>query len=320
MPKISVIITTYNRAHFVREAIESVLNQTYSDYEIIVVDDGSKDNTREVVNSIPDPRIRYMYQENRGVCGAMNAGIMASKAECVAFLDSDNVLFKTALQKSMAFMDRHPEVGFCYGQISTMDERGRPLRIKRFRGPKVTAVNDGKKELVNLLLGERNIGHFIARTSCVKEVGLFNTELRMSEDWDMWIRLARRCNVGHIAAPMVKARYHTQSLTAKSGVEIVKCAHTAVLESVFQDPELGPLYGYLRKRAYFGLNCLLARMAALTGHKSTAIKYFAKAIGIYPGVFVDVRALSLIIRSLKVFLPQRLRRIIIEILIRLCLR
>jgi hypothetical protein len=192
--------------------------------------------------------------------------------------------------------------------------------MKKFRGPKVTSINDGRKELVNLLLGERNIGHLIARVSCFDEVGLFNTKFCMSEDWDMWIRLAKKYKVGHIAEPMIKARYHVQSLTAKSDVEIVKNAHTALLESVFQDTELAPLFSHLRGKAYFGLNCLIARVAALTGHKITAIKYFKKAIGIYPRVFIDIMMLSLLIRSTKVLLPQKLRRIIIDLLMTLRLR
>ncbi|OGO06329.1 MAG: hypothetical protein A2Y92_05520 [Chloroflexi bacterium RBG_13_57_8] len=320
MPKVSVIITTYNRAHFVCEAIKSVLGQTYRDFEIVVVDDGSRDNTREAVATFKDPRIKYIYQDNRGVTGALNAGILASSGECVAFLDSDNVLFREALQKSMEFMDRHPEVGFCYGQISTMDENGRPLRLKRFRGPKVTRVNNGRKELVSLLLAERNIGHFIARAACFKQVGLFSTTLCMSEDWDMWIRMAAKYDVGHLAVPMIKARYHTQSLTASSGVEIVKKAHTAVLESVFTDAELGPLYVHLKKRAYFGLNCLLARVAALTGHKGMAVRYFTRAFGRYPKIVVDPKAFYLLIWSSKVLLPQAVRRFIIDILIDLHLR
>ena len=116
MPRVSVVIPTYNRAGYVSEAVKSVLNQTFHDFEVIVVDDGSTDNTPDVIDSFKDTRIRYLYQENRGVSAAMNTGILASTAEYIAILDSDDVLVEEALQKSVAFLDEHPEVGYCFGQ------------------------------------------------------------------------------------------------------------------------------------------------------------------------------------------------------------
>src|SRR4030043_1751206 len=116
MPKVSVIIPTFNRAGMVVEAIESVLKQTYADFEIIVVDDGSRDNTREAVAGLKDPHIKYIYQENQGVSGAMNTGILASRAEYIVWLASDNMMLDGSLQKCVDFMERHPEVGFCQVQ------------------------------------------------------------------------------------------------------------------------------------------------------------------------------------------------------------
>jgi GT2 family glycosyltransferase len=250
----------------------------------------------------------------------MNTAIKASGAEYIAILDSDDVLFEEALRKGIEFMDQHPDAGFCYGQVSTMDKSGHNLREKRFRGPKTTRVVNKEKELVELLSGESYIGHYIARRSCFEEIGLFKPELRMSEDWDMWIRLASRYNAGHIAEPTVKARFHVQGMTAKSKVETVKKYHVEVLEAFFQDPELGPRYRHLRKKAYFGLHCLLARVAALTGHKFLAIKHFIIAPGIYPAAIWDVKALLLLAGSYKVLLPQSLRNVIVNALIKMRLR
>ena len=114
-PKVSVIIPTYNRAHLVGRAIRSVLNQTYQDFEIIVVDDGSTDNTEEVVKSFNDPRIRYIrHEKNRGGSAACNTGIRAARGEYIAFQDSDDEWLPEKLEKQMQVFENTPTgVGGC---------------------------------------------------------------------------------------------------------------------------------------------------------------------------------------------------------------
>jgi glycosyltransferase involved in cell wall biosynthesis len=321
MPRVSVVIPTYNSASFLPDAIGSVLAQTYQDFEIIVVDDGSNDNTAEVVSSFKDPRIRYLYQENRGVAGARNTGILASQAEYIAWQDSDNVLLEEALQKSIDFLDIHPEAAFSDGQFYTIDESGRPLRRGRARGPKATFVRDGLEEISHLILGNRSIGlFFVVRRAAFQETGLFNTRLRMSEDWDIWIRLAKRYAVAHLAEPIAKVRFHAQSMTALTKIDVVHAAHTAVLESVFRDPELAPRFGHLKKKAYFGLYCLCAREAAFTGHKRVGLSYLLTAARTCPGMLWEREGLSILMRSGKDFLPWHVRMFIVQALMALKLR
>ena len=105
MPKVSVIIPTYNQARFIAEAIESVLTQTFQDLEIIVIDDGSTDDTPEIVSRLP---VKYLFQKNQGVSAAFNYGIKLSGGEYVAFLASDDVLLKDALQKGVDILDNQP--------------------------------------------------------------------------------------------------------------------------------------------------------------------------------------------------------------------
>jgi glycosyltransferase involved in cell wall biosynthesis len=320
-PRVSVVIPTYNDSLFLSDAISSVLSQTYRDIEVIVVDDGSTDNTAEIVKSFQDPRIRYIYQENRGVAAARNTGIMASRAEYIAWQDSDNVLFEDAIKKNVEFMDQYPEVGFSHGQYYTMDEIGRPLRRGRPRGPKKTFVRDGMEELSHLLLGDRTIGlFFMVRRDCFIKQGLFNTSLLMSEDWDIWIRLAKRYAIGHLAEPLARVRYHSHSMTAKSKIEVVQKAHLDVIESVFADPELGPIYRPQKNKVYFGFYCLCAREAAFTGHKLRGVVFIFKAIKTSPGMLFKKRGLSLLLRSGKDFLPSSVRKLIVDALMALRLR
>jgi len=107
---VSVIIPTYNRAHCIKKSIKSVLNQSFSDIELIIVDDGSTDNTKEIINSFTDPRVKYVYQENAGACVARNHGIDIAIGDYIAFQDSDDTWHERKLEKQMDVLDRYPEI------------------------------------------------------------------------------------------------------------------------------------------------------------------------------------------------------------------
>src|SRR5690349_3602213 len=109
MPKVSVIIPTYNRAQFIARAVDSVLEQTYKDFEIIVIDDGSSDNTQEILKAY-EGKIRYVYQQNKGISAARNRGIQEAKGEYIAFLDSDDVWKPEKLSVQVAILDVNPHV------------------------------------------------------------------------------------------------------------------------------------------------------------------------------------------------------------------
>ena len=113
MPRVSVIIPTYNSARFVVQAVESVLAQTYSDFEVIVVDDGSTDNTPVALAGYRQ-KIRYLHQENRGPSAARNAGYRASQGDYVLFLDSDDLIPPDTLERQVSFLNDHPEFGLVY--------------------------------------------------------------------------------------------------------------------------------------------------------------------------------------------------------------
>src|SRR5262245_22080838 len=126
MPRVSVVIPTFNRAGFVREAIESVLAQTFGDWELIVIDDGSTDDTASVVAAFGDPRIRYIRQENRGEGRARNAGLAVATGEWVSFLDSDDRMLPDNLAALIAVSDARPEIDVAYGWYFFMDHNGEP--------------------------------------------------------------------------------------------------------------------------------------------------------------------------------------------------
>ena len=119
-PKVSVIIPTYNRAEYLGEAIQSVFDQTFEDFEILIVDDGSTDDTQQLVLSFHDPRLRSFYQNNCGISAARNAAIRSADGEYIAFLDSDDVWLPELLESQVAVLDRRPEIGLVYARAATL--------------------------------------------------------------------------------------------------------------------------------------------------------------------------------------------------------
>lgn len=201
-PTVSVIIPTYNRAHLVVRAIRSVLNQSFQDFEIIVVDDGSTDNTEEVINNFNDSRIRYIrHEKNRGVSAARNTGILAARGEYIAFLDSDDEWLPQKLEKQVkAFKTLEEKVGLIYTGICFVDPSGRPLGERRstFSG-----------YVFHELLKRNIIGtasSVMLRRKCLISTGLFDEALPFREDYDLWIRIAKNFEI--FAIPEVLTRHY----------------------------------------------------------------------------------------------------------------
>ena len=189
MPEVSVVIPTYNRAVMVREAIESVLSQTFRDSEVIVVDDGSTDGTGEVLRRRCDERVRCYYQENSGRSVARNRGIQESVGKYVLFLDSDDWLLPHALEVHSAYLDAHPEVDVVYSDGYYCDAEGQEIeRISLGRPP----VNHDRlletMVLTNIVIAPHSA---MVRRTALQKLGYpyFDETLHGPEDSDLWLRL-----------------------------------------------------------------------------------------------------------------------------------
>jgi len=193
MPLVSVVIPTYNRAERLKRALESVFNQTFTDFEIIVVDDGSQDNTEEIIKNMQDPRIRFIkHPRNLGVSAARNTGIKASKGRYIAFLDSDDLWDRKKLEKQLIkiFQER---ADLCYTSVVFKTEKGKIVR-------KQVALYSGY--IFPILLKKNIIGTascVMVRQEIFKKVGLFNRNLSYREDYEMWLRIARTSKVAAVA-------------------------------------------------------------------------------------------------------------------------
>ncbi|RKY37879.1 MAG: glycosyltransferase family 2 protein [Candidatus Omnitrophota bacterium] len=190
MPTVSVIIPTYNRAHLVGRAVESVLDQTFQDFEILVVDDHSVDNTEEVVNDFNDARIRYIkHQINMGGNATRNTGVKNSKGEYIAFLDSDDEWLPEKLKKQIDIFQRAPDkVGLVYSWAEMIDEKGELFR-------KLNFVVKGRV-LQNILRGNFiSSSTVVVKKKCFDEVGLFDESFASCQDREMWTRIATKYEI-----------------------------------------------------------------------------------------------------------------------------
>jgi glycosyltransferase involved in cell wall biosynthesis len=186
VPRVSVIIPAYNAELYVREAIDSVLGQTFIDLEIIVVDDGSTDNTANIVGRVSDHRVRLICQGNKGVSSARNAGINNSAGQYLQFLDSDDLILPGKLAAQVPLLDADPDVGLVYSSFRYFyDDRCDLAPPPWLRPPS----DDPYRELV---AGSMFPCHAaLLRRSAVTALGRFDEELDSGEDWDLWLRLAR---------------------------------------------------------------------------------------------------------------------------------
>ncbi len=197
-PAVSVILPTYQRAHVLGRAVDSVLAQTAGDLELIVVDDGSTDGTAELVGSYDDGRIRYLRQDNAGVAAARNRGLRAVRAPLVAFLDSDDEWFPPKLALQTARMAELPDdVGLLYGGVENVTDGGcRRVRIPTHRGDLHRVLL-----LTNVLHGTSGV---MIRRAVVATVGFFDEALPAAEDFDYWVRVARFFEIDLIDEPLVR--------------------------------------------------------------------------------------------------------------------
>jgi glycosyltransferase involved in cell wall biosynthesis len=276
MATISVIIPAYNQGHYLGEAIQSVIDQTYPDFELIVVDDGSTDKTAQVACSFLDPRVHYIHQENRGLSAARNTGILRSTGEYLTFLDSDDLFVADKLETLLNAMQRDPGLGFVAGQAVLIDENALPLgRIFD------TPLPENPVHL--LLWNPLHVCSVLLRRDWQEKAGLFDESLNAYEDWDMWLRLARvGCRMGWVPHPVSLYRFHTRQMTRDK--DRMTTATFAVLNKVYSDPDLPEEWLALKDRAYSGAYLRAAIQAYRMGETQEGSEALDSAIRLDPSL------------------------------------
>ncbi len=221
--RVSAIITTFNRAHFLEKAIQSVLAQTFTDFELIVLDNSSSDDTAEVVAGFKDPRIVYVKHPPLGISGARNLGVKTARGEFVGFLDDDDEWLPNKLELQVKKFDASPSsVALVYGGFERVTSEGEIYSTftPRLRGNVLERYVCGHDPLTG------SASNPLIRKSAFDVVGRYDENIRTSEDWECYIRLARKFEFEFVPEPLLQIRKHGG---ARLGDKLEEAARTELI-------------------------------------------------------------------------------------------
>lgn len=278
-----------------KEAIESVLRQTVQDFEIIVVDDNSTDNTEEIVAAYKD-RVKYIFQENKERAAARNNGIFHSEGEYIALLDSDDLWLPNHLEVCLKALKGIPDAGLSFSGSYVIDEENKiisKMKLRQFNGYAL-------REIVSKhFSGGCNASSCLIKREIFNRVGYFNENraLSGSEDWEMWVRIAAYKKFVSTNAYTVKLRFHggKSSIKADGMAKSMKMA----LDLVYGNSELLPKIMDLRKKAYSSLYVIIAINYYASGDMKTARRYLKEALRNNPlSIFTNKYIVYTFFRSL----------------------
>lgn len=223
--KVSVIIPVYNGEKYIRNAIDSVINQTYRNFEIVVANDGSTDNTVEILKEYGD-KIRWKSQENKGPASAKKFGTSMAKGEYLAYLDSDDMFLPDKLKQQVDYLDKHPEVGLVYSGYYQVDEKGEIVKL----------ISCNKKKALLIQQNYVPTSGVMCRRECIDNVGVFDEDLGSNYDWDMWLRISEKYPIHCISKPLFKYRVHGEniSLTRSNRLDYERKVKILLLEKAYQ--------------------------------------------------------------------------------------
>ena len=284
VPRVSVIIPTYNRAHYLGAAIDSVLGQTSTDTEVIVVDDGSTDQTRAVLEQYGS-RVRPLYQEHCGLIAAVrNRGLREARGEYVAFLDSDDLWLPTLLETQVAALEQRPEWGmvYCDGWILD-DATGQDLC-------RTHAATRAESGWIGPALFEQNFiqtSAVVVRRAVLEDVGVFreDVELWAVEDWELWLRTAARYQVGYCGEPLFRLRLHPANTSRRNPGKNHQHSLAVIEHACASAPEV---YGPVKQRAMVHLYCRTIEMLRADRRDEEARSLFTEAIKIDPALVLAI--------------------------------
>jgi len=273
MPKVTVIIATYNAIAYLPSTVDSVIKQTFTDFELLIVDDGSTDETVEWVSKLVDPRVRLISQANQGVSVARNQGIANAQGEYIAFLDADDLWEPIKLEKQVNCLDENPQVGLVHTSIVNIDEQGKFLAA--------VDASDVQGNVLKHIVEENLIlcgSAPMVRRSCLEAVQGFDQKLMSAEDWDLWIRLAARYDFAVVREPLVLYRQHLNSKS--NNIERHLKHRLKVIDKTFETvaKNLQPLKPRAVGRAYLSV----AWKLLVQKDYKTSTMYRQKALSYYP--------------------------------------
>lgn len=221
-PKVSVIMSVYNGERYLPEAIDSIINQTFKDFEFIIINDGSTDRTKEIVESYDDERIMLIEQANMGLTKSLNRGLRLANSEYIARMDADDISHPERLYKQVSFLEQNKDVGLIGTDLLVINENGKLLYNIKLPPDSPTIKQN--------MLKCNQFGHgaVMLRKECIDRIGFYREEVGPVEDYDLWLRISDEYDVANICEPLYQWRFHNKQVSTARGIYHVKCALFAV--------------------------------------------------------------------------------------------
>jgi len=309
-PPISVIIPSYNAEKTILETIESVLKQTYTNFELILINDGSTDQTLELLNKIKDERLKIFSFENSGLPTSRNRGIDLSSGEFITFIDADDLWTPDKLDKQFEALKNHPDAGVAYSWTVSIDESGNLLNIMEahhFEGDIYPQL------LVRCFIASGS--NVMIRRECINSVGLFDPDLESAADWDYWIRLSIKWPF--VLVPRYQVLYRTWSGGMSNKVESIEKNILKVIEKTFSETpdEFRPLKRKSLSFAnqYFAYLYLTHKPG--NNWNKLVLQKLKASISLYPWILLNRNTLSNLLSLILLYLlPARISHGVIKLM------
>lgn len=302
LPFVSVVIPAYNAANTLKETVQSVFEQTFQDFEIIIVDDGSKDDTLQTANSIAenDSRVRVISQKNGGAASARNTGIRAAKGEYIALVDADDLWLPHKLERQIEVLENKNSDG---NEVFAV-QAGAFFVNNDLEVISVRPCVPSKDALLETLLFRNmpsNMSTLVIKRSKFDEIGYFDTELEILEEWDMAIKVARYCNLVSIEEPL--SLYRVFEGNRSRNLEIHIKPGFLVLKRLFEDPALPENIKNKKRLIYAHFYTMLSGGCFKINDFRGSVKWGMKAVMSHPSSLWYILAMPF--RKIKRFFSGR---------------
>lgn len=291
MQLVSVVMPVYGAEQYVALAVQSVLDQTYSNFELLIIDDGSRDRSIEICQQFTDSRIRIIHQENRGLAGARNTGIRHAQGEYLAFLDADDLWLPEKLEKHVAHLQRSPQIGISYSRSAFIDENGNPLGI--YQIPKLTGITP-RYMICRNPVGNGSVP--VIRKQVFQDIEFqdnlhgkvenfyFDETFRKSEDSECWLRVALTTHWQLEGIPEALTLYRVNSSGLSASVEsMLEYLERSIEKACSYAPQVADWADAARA---YQLRYLARRAVSLRDGK-TAVGYCNRALAAYWGIMLE---------------------------------
>ena len=288
---VSVILPTFNRADFIANSVKSLISQTYKNLEIIIVDDGSTDDTENIIKNFKDERIKYIkLNENHGANYARNTGLKIAQGQFITFVDSDDEFKDVKIEEELKILSQNESTGLIYSWFYRCHNEDVKEEYKLSLEPKFGG------NIFNELLYKNVIGNPspLIRKECFDKVGKFDENMQSCQDWEMWIRISKDYNIEYLDKPLMKTTIHVSQISSNIGYKIQ-----------------GMEYIYKKYRSYFNNNKKLSlffrkigNFYSLNNERKKSIEYYIQSIKVDP--FIIHNYIHLIVISLSITFHHKL--------------